>query len=55
MEFTLTINMDNTAFENPDEEVRRIISTIPIIQADYAASGPLLDINGNTVGKWSIS
>jgi len=49
MELTITINMDNAAFEDPDE-VRRILKTI-----DGNHDQVLFDINGNKVGSVGLT
>lgn len=61
MDFTITIEMDNAAFEDsPTRELSRILSELSLSLAtrrderwfdDYK----ILDINGNTVGRVSVS
>lgn len=59
MEFTLSIALDNTAFDDP-HELARILRAI----ANDLESSPwrrpgdatnLRDINGNTVGRWEFT
>lgn len=57
MAFTLNIDTDNDAFRDDSGELARILREL----ADYieiytaTATGRARDINGNTVGTWSIS
>jgi hypothetical protein len=60
MEFKVTINLDNAAFEDdPLPEVRRILSDLEK-KLDMAwdvvpgMSGKLKDMNGNTVGQYCV-
>ena len=66
MQLALSIQMDNAAFENPTEEVVRIlqgfalqlIMQAPLVNELVAANNaqwPLLDANGNQVGVASIT
>ena len=59
MKLRIAIQMDNTAFEDPSE-IGRILQQF----GDQVANGmmlspehsaPLLDINGNKVGKWKVT
>jgi len=60
--FTLNIGTDNEAFaENPAAEVARILSDVAhYLTAGHGGEGirsddgGMRDINGNTVGKWSL-
>ena len=54
MKFRCEFDMDNAAFENPDEAARllRKIADRVTIQED---SGNIRDINGNTVGTWEVT
>jgi hypothetical protein len=57
MDFTVNINMDNAAFDEPDEELARILKELASklessgIWADGIA---LRDINGNKVGNAEV-
>jgi hypothetical protein len=58
MQFTLTIDMDNAAFEDePVIELGRLVSRVGQRLYDYGESGSdrILDSNGNTVGRWEIT
>lgn len=58
--FTLTIDTDNAAFDNP-YELPRLIAQVAEDVADMDNDGLLashtrsvLDVNGNRVGSWAI-
>jgi hypothetical protein len=57
--FKLTINMDNAAFEERDDELECILAGLADALAEerlpYRSSGVVLDTNGNTVGAWEIT
>jgi hypothetical protein len=53
MRFTLNIDTDNAAFEDPYELPAALGRVIQKLEAG-ADSGKVLDSNGNTVGSWSI-
>lgn len=55
MRFTVTIDVDNAAFEeDPGMEVARILRKIADIQAaERADAGTFTDSNGNTVGSFA--
>ncbi len=63
MKLTLTIDMDNAAFEdgNAGPELARILRRVAASVKDDDASalvgyvGPLMDCNGNKVGKVQVS
>ncbi len=60
MKLTLTISMDNAAFEDmPGVELARILRTVArqIEGSEHGDSGkfPVLDINGNNVGSVIVS
>lgn len=61
MTLTITINMDNAAFDNPSVELCRIFDGYidSIVTADSVSDLPdekkLRDSNGNTVGKAVVS
>jgi hypothetical protein len=59
MDIVIRVNVDNAAFgenyENVESEVKRIINRIDferLIREDYER--PLIDINGNKVGKVAV-
>ena len=57
MNFKIEINMDNAAFKpNHESELRRILMDIAnkISTTTSPQNGNCRDLNGNTVGKWSI-
>ena len=57
MEFTLRVEMDNAAFENPGE-LARILRALADVLADGVQPGDsdnVRDANGNTVGEWDVS
>ena len=59
MQFQLTINMDNDAFDPfPGAEVSDILNrftqSLDFIMT-ISSKGNLLDTNGNTVGSWSVT
>lgn len=64
MQFRLTIDMDNTAFDEcPGDELGRILETIAkrIQDAPYSelifadrSSQTVRDVNGNFVGNWVV-
>lgn len=52
--FTLTFKTQNAAFDS-GVEVARILRTIAEkVDQDYS-EGTVRDINGNTVGKWTLT
>jgi hypothetical protein len=54
MKFTLEIEMDNAAFGDPSE-LSRVLRQCATDVADLDRDdGRLRDINGNTVGRWSV-
>lgn len=66
MKFTLTINCDNAAFGDPDDnrhnestaaiEVSRILRHASVkIRGTGCLGGRVMDVNGNTVGKYEVS
>lgn len=68
-QFTLEIRCDNAAFWDPDEEaddhdhaaaradqVTQILSNaVQRLGQGYIEEGPLLDTNGNTVGRFAFT
>jgi len=54
MDFKLKFNMDNAAFEDP-EEVKMILTVIGMKAAKGQTGGKVMDSNGNNVGQWEIS
>jgi len=56
MKITININMDNAAFED-EGEVKRILNTMVDRMDDIVRpgdGGKLRDVNGNTVGNWTV-
>lgn len=56
MTFTLKIDMGNAAFdEMPEAELLRIMAALlPYVAQGYRGAA-VFDINGNRVGKWTIT
>lgn len=68
MAFTLSIKTGNAAFCDPDAEtendpaneaaeraeVARILREVAKDLEEGSASGTCMDVNGNSVGKWSL-
>ena len=56
MEFSLTLDMDNEAFSGaPGLELARILRKLAarVEELDHRVDGgKVLDVNGNSVGKW---
>lgn len=55
MRFTLTVDLNNSAFEDPDELpriLRRVADDLGLPVA--GDDGSARDLNGNTVGRWLI-
>lgn len=60
MKLTITIDLDNDAFDPPGPEVIAILRTIisdikPVPNEPFDWTGSLLDSNGNTVGAATIA
>lgn len=54
--FTLTIETDNAAFEHSMiDEIERITRRVMLRIAAGETSGKIMDINGNTVGRWELT
>lgn len=51
--FSLTIETDNAAFEDPDELGRLVARAAEQIAAGRTEA-PVIDQNGNTVGRWTL-
>lgn len=55
MSFELTIQADNAAFDDePGREIARLLHHAAELVAEGWQSGPLVDINGNTVGRFGV-
>jgi hypothetical protein len=60
MELKLRIALDNDAFQDDDEQIDRgaLVETLAALLLDIdepaLTQGLVRDINGNTVGEWSI-
>lgn len=58
MAFTLTINTAGAAFDDGQGlEVARLLREVADTVGDFensAGAGPLIDINGNKVGTWTL-
>ena len=56
--FKLEIEMENAAFEPaPGEELSRILNALAVRLAGMdglADEGSIMDVNGNSVGKWEV-
>lgn len=56
MELTLTMTMDNAAFEDfPGTEAARILREVAKKIENGYTDGRMMDINGNKVGEWEIN
>lgn len=56
MNATITIQMDNAAFEAPATELARILRKLAKrIENDGPDYVPIMDLNGNKVGEFNIS
>lgn len=57
--FKLEFSTDNAAFaDNPGEEIDRILRDLDIGVLAFPGcnlSGRIRDVNGNTVGSWSLN
>ena len=54
MKVSIEFNTDNAAFDRPDDyrEFERIMEELKTT-IGHNNSGPIRDINGNTIGNWS--
>ena len=56
MKFKVEMSNDNAAFDGDvPGELARILSAIIVAIEDGDRAGACRDINGNTVGKWSLT
>ena len=56
MEFRVVVNMDNVAFDD-ENELPRIVEKIARQLREggvIVGHAPIIDINGNRVGEWTI-
>lgn len=54
MKFELKFSIDNDEFhQHPD--ISRILAAIPVRVLEGSVGGKVYDINGNSVGEWSLS
>lgn len=58
--FTLTFKTDNDAFTdsegNPGSwEIERILTHVIMQVVEGATNGNVVDVNGNTIGKWDYT
>ena len=58
IKLTININTDNSAFDDYNKELKRILDTIVFKVVKYSESlcslrEEITDINGNNVGEWS--
>lgn len=53
MELTITINLDNAAFEDNPDELRKVLEQVSIYQDGMTRT--LRDSNGNTIGHYVVS
>jgi hypothetical protein len=59
MRFSLSFNMDGAAFDGGVDEVVRILHDVAAA-LDYRGavgvpdSDPIVDVNGNTIGRWDV-
>lgn len=53
MQFKLTIDTDNAAFDDgPDELARLLREVADEVEAPHGHTRSILDVNGNRVGSW---
>lgn len=56
LQFSLTFDMNNAAFdEEPLMEAADIVKSVAVSLVEGRTSGDVHDINGNTVGVWSVT
>jgi hypothetical protein len=60
MTFTLTVDLDNAAFDEPGELARILRKAAHQVEDEGSRFGspvvcPVRDVNGNTVGSWEVS
>jgi hypothetical protein len=53
-QFSMTVNLDNDAFDQNDQELARIIAEVSKKVGNGFLDGSLRDINGHTVGSFSV-
>lgn len=54
MQLTITVNLDNAAFEdNPEEELKRVLAQVTGFSDGLTRT--LRDSNGNTVGHYVVT
>lgn len=56
--FTLTFRTANAAFtehDDPTPEVARILADVAARVETGRRAGPVVDVNGNTVGEWTLT
>ncbi|MDZ7699498.1 MAG: hypothetical protein U5R49_22025 [Deltaproteobacteria bacterium] len=54
MDFVLSMNCDNAAFEEPAIEISRILRKVAgQVEAGHEA-GRIMDLNGNSVGEFRL-
>ena len=57
MNMKIEFSMDNAAFgedADPSQEIKQVLSRIPIRYASGDLSGVLRDSNGNQIGSWAV-
>jgi hypothetical protein len=54
MQLNIKINLDNSAFEDNEDELKDIFKRIEYAVQDGAEGKMIIDSNGNTVGEWDI-
>ena len=54
MTLTVTIEMDNAAIEDDATEIRTILRAVADAYESGSNGCSLCDVNGNSVGDWSI-
>ncbi len=54
MNFKMTVNMDNQAFEDNQGQLNEIIETALCVLRVGNKSGICFDSNGNRVGQWEV-
>jgi predicted AAA+ superfamily ATPase len=55
MQLNIKINLDNSAFEDNEDELKDIFKRIEYAVQDGAEGKMIIDSNGNKVGFWEIT
>ena len=55
MQLNIKINMDNSAFEDNEDELKTILEQISEAVFLGVSGNPIRDSNGNKVGFWEVN